>query len=53
VELGKVRCPKCEEMVDRVDGEYATHYLVANVLCTMSKREILEEEAAPDNNHRG
>jgi len=46
---GKVKCPKCEQVVDRVDGEYARHYLVATVLCVMSKREIREEEEAPRN----
>lgn len=49
MEFGKVRCPKCEDIVDRVDGEYARHYLVANVLCVMSKRKIEEPE---DGNHR-
>lgn len=44
VEAGKVQCPKCEQIVDSVDGEYRTHYLVANVMCTMSKREIQETE---------
>lgn len=45
---GKVKCPKCEEIVDRVDGEYALHYLIANVMCTASKREIQETK---DDNH--
>lgn len=45
---GKVKCPKCEEMVDLVDGEYRTHYVIANVMCTMSKRELRE---TPDDNH--
>jgi hypothetical protein len=44
VEQGKVKCRKCEQVVERVDGEYARHYLIANVLCTMSKREIQEPE---------
>lgn len=49
MESGKVKCPKCEQNVDRVDGEYKTHYLVANVMCTMSKREI--KEPADGDNH--
>jgi uncharacterized C2H2 Zn-finger protein len=36
---GKTKCPKCEKLVDRVDGEYARHYVQAE-LCTMSRREI-------------
>lgn len=48
MESGKVKCPKCEQTVERVDGEYKTHYLVANVMCTMSKREIKETESGYD-----
>jgi hypothetical protein len=48
VEAGKVKCPKCEQIVDCVDGEYRTHYLVANVMCTMSKREIKESGNGDD-----
>jgi uncharacterized Zn finger protein (UPF0148 family) len=43
-EPGKVACPKCEQTVDVVDGEYARHYVVMNVICTMSKRELQEEK---------
>jgi endogenous inhibitor of DNA gyrase (YacG/DUF329 family) len=43
MEVGKVQCPKCEKTVDRVDGEYKTHY-VASVMCTMSKREIKDDQ---------
>lgn len=46
---GKIKCPKCEQVVDRVDREYARHYLIANVVCTMSRREIKEQE---DGNHQ-
>lgn len=42
VEPGKIKCPKCEQTVDRVNGEYGRHYVVANVLCTTSLREIKE-----------
>lgn len=44
-ERGKILCPKCEQMVDIVDGEYARHYVVLNVLCTMAKREIDQERS--------
>lgn len=44
IEPGKVECPKCEQTIDRVDGEYGLHYVVMNVICTMSKREIKEDE---------
>ena len=44
--LHEVKCRKCGEIVDRVDGEYGRHYVVANVLCIASKREI--EEAVPE-----
>ena len=37
---GKVLCPKCKAQVDDVDGEFRRHYVVANLVCTMSKREI-------------
>lgn len=47
-EPGKVTCPKCEQVVDVVNGEYARHYVVMNVLCTMALREIQEIE---DGNH--
>lgn len=43
IEPGKILCPKCKQMVDRVDGEYGLHYVVANLTCTMSKRELREE----------
>ena len=36
------KCPKCSAIVDRVDGEYARHYVVANILCTAALREIKE-----------
>jgi hypothetical protein len=45
----KEECPKCGQKVDRVDGEYERHYVVANVICTMSKREIKKRK--PDENH--
>lgn len=41
---GKVKCPKCQAKVDRVDGEYARHYVRVE-LCTMSRREILKEDS--------
>jgi hypothetical protein len=37
--VGKAQCPACGRTVDRVDGEYARHY-VEGVLCVMSKREV-------------
>lgn len=40
----EVKCPKCKQIVDRVDNEYARHYVVANVICTGSRREIKEPE---------
>lgn len=42
-EPGKVKCPKCGQDVDVIDAEYARHYVVANVVCTMSRREVREE----------
>lgn len=42
---GKIECPKCEQTVDVVDDEYALHYVVMNVMCTMSKREIDQERS--------
>ena len=39
MESGKVQCPKCLQIVRRVDGEYDRHY-VGSELCTKSKREI-------------
>lgn len=41
----QAKCPKCKEIVDRVDGEYARHYVVASIVCTGSRREIKEPEA--------
>jgi len=41
----EVKCPKCSEIVDRVDGEYARHYVVASIVCSASRREIVENEA--------
>lgn len=38
----QVRCPKCKQIVDRVDGEYARHYVVLSILCTGSLRKINE-----------
>lgn len=43
MERERFQCPKCEEFVDRVDGEYARHYVFANVLCTGSRREIVTD----------
>lgn len=42
----EVKCPKCGQVVDRVSGEYARHYVVASVLCTASRREIKETKSA-------
>ncbi len=39
----KFACPSCGKEVDRVDGEYARHYVGGETidhLCVMSKREI-------------
>lgn len=44
---GKIKCPKCGQVVDRVDGEYQRHYVVLNIICTTSMREIHKE---PDEN---
>jgi hypothetical protein len=44
-EVGKIRCPKCEQLVDIVDDEYALHYVLMNIICTMSKREIDQERS--------
>ena len=41
--VGKIQCPKCRMIVDRVDDEYGRHYVVANLICTMSRREIKGE----------
>jgi hypothetical protein len=38
----QVKCLKCKQIVDRVDGEYARHYVVLNILCTGSLRKINE-----------
>jgi phage FluMu protein Com len=40
----EVKCPKCKQIVDRVDNEYARHYVIATVVCTASRREIKEPE---------
>ena len=50
-EPGKILCPKCGQTVDIVDREYARHYVVANVLCTMALREIGEMTNGLENNH--
>jgi hypothetical protein len=42
----EVKCPKCSLIVDRVDGEYERHYVVANILCTSSRREIEKKDTA-------
>lgn len=44
MEVGKVTCPKCRQIVDRIDHEYARHYVVATVVCTMSRRELRKED---------
>lgn len=51
--VGKIKCPKCGQIVDRVDGEYERHYVVANVLCTMALRQIMEEETGEDEASNG
>ena len=38
----KATCPACNRKVDRVDGEYARHY-VRGELCLAARREITEE----------
>ena len=38
---GQIVCPDCGQTVDRVDKEYARHY-VDGVLCNKSKRSIVE-----------
>lgn len=40
----EIKCPKCGGIVNRVDGEYERHYVVANILCTAALREIKEPE---------
>jgi hypothetical protein len=42
----EVKCPKCSLIVDRVDGEYERHYVLANILCTASRREIDKKDTA-------
>ena len=37
--LFKVKCPRCGQSVDRVDGEYKRHYRKKK-LCLMSRREV-------------
>ena len=44
---GMVLCPKCGAHVDDVDGEYRRHYVVANLICRNSKREIDYEKQPP------
>jgi uncharacterized protein with PIN domain len=39
----KAVCPTCNKPVDRVDEEYARHY-VRGALCLSSKREIMLEQ---------
>ena len=36
-----VVCPECEQIVNRVDGEYERHK-ARGELCLMSKREIID-----------
>jgi uncharacterized C2H2 Zn-finger protein len=40
----EIKCPKCGGIVDRVNNEYARHYVVANILCTAALREIREPD---------
>lgn len=42
----EVKCPKCGQIVNRVDGEYERHYVVANIICTSSRREIEKKDTA-------
>jgi len=44
----QAKCPKCHEIVDRVDGEYARHYVVASIVCTGARREIKDEPERPN-----
>jgi hypothetical protein len=41
----EVECPKCKQIVGRVDGEYERHYVVANIICTSSRREIEKKDS--------
>lgn len=43
----QVGCPDCGQEVDRVDKEYARHY-VDGILCNMSRRRIAAEGETRD-----
>ena len=60
----QVKCPKCGQIVNQVDKEYERHYVVANIICTSSRRRIEKQDAAaitaeiaqwdlPEENHNG
>lgn len=40
----RYQCPKCKQFVDKIDGEYARHYVVATILCTGSLRQVDERD---------
>ena len=37
---------RVHQTVDRVDDEYGRHYVVANIICTSTRREIEKKDAA-------